>query len=467
VNFTTGDFEDLDAEQVSLSAYTPAGGGRGGLTTYVRRSDAERFNVNQAPDPDVRSHTTNVTVGGTADWRRALSLGSAALALRVGIDVAADRVRARIFAERSGAGGGEPADVHVGDVARTVLTTDVKSPSLDLASYVLADYHAGRVTLSGGGRYDVVRVPFRDELRPDDRTRNDYRSLSPRLGVSVAVAREASLYASAGHSFRAPAILELGCADPAATCPLPFALGEDPPLAPVHATTYEVGGQLARGAVVASASVYRTDVRDEIFFVASEAALFSGYFTNLDRTRREGVELGLQGAAAGDRLTWYGNYAYTRATFQSAAALFSVRSDDAFAGGPLAGGNDVEPGSRLPLVPDHQVKAGAVVQTGAGISFGLDARYIGRQWLRGDEANVTAPLDAYAVASLRAGVTHGRWEVVGIVTNLLDTHDATFGTFNVNRGSGVLERFLTPMLGRSVKLILRCDIGRRDGDAAP
>jgi iron complex outermembrane recepter protein len=464
-NFTAGDFEDLNAEQLSLSGYAPVGRGRGGVTVYVRRSAAERFNVNQAPDPNVRARTNNLTAGGTADWRHSLPLGPGALAVRVGVDGTANRVRARIYAEPTAADDAEPAGGD-GDEP-TGLTTDVKSPSLDLAGYVLADYRVGRVTLSGGGRYDVVRVPFRNQVRPADNTTNDYRSVSPRFGASVAVARGASLYASAGRSFRAPAILELGCADPEATCPLPFALGDDPPLAPVRAATYEVGGQLARGAVVATASAYRTDVRDEIFFVAAEGALLSGYFTNLDRTRREGVELGLQGAAAGGRLAWYGSYASTRAIFRSAAALFSVRSDDEVAGSTLAGENDVEPGSRMPLVPDHQVKAGGLLRVGAGVSLGLDARYTGRQWLRGDEANVTAPLDAYAVVSARAGVARAGWEVGAIVTNVLDARDATFGTFNVNRRSGMLERFLTPLTGRAVKLVVRRAFGDRGADAAP
>ena len=179
-------------------------------------------------------------------------------------------------------------------------------PSVDVAGYALVDYRVGRVTLSGGGRYDFVRVPFRNQIRLADKTMNDYRHLSPRVGASLEVSPEASLYASAGKSFRAPAILELGCADPEAACPLPFALGDDPPLAPVRATTYEVGGRWSpassRSARTATASAYRTEVRDEIFFVASEGALLSGYFTNLQCTRREGVELSLDGTAAEEQL---------------------------------------------------------------------------------------------------------------------------------------------------------------------
>ena len=271
------------------------------------------------------------------------------------------------------------------------------------------------------------------------------------------------MYASAGKSFRAPAILELGCADPEAACPLPFALGDDPPLAPVRATTYEVGARWSltpRGALTATASAYRMEVRDEIFFVAAEGALLSGYFTNLSRTRRQGIEVGLEGTAAGERLAWYGNYALTHATFQSTADLFSARSDDDFAGEPLAGDNEVKPGSRLPLVPNHSVKAGALVQLGTGGTFGVEVRHTGEQWLRGDEANVTEPLAAYIVTNARLGFARGEWEVAGILTNLFDSRRATFGTFNENRRAGALERFLTPLNARSLKLSVRRTLGR-------
>ena len=56
---------------------------------------------------------------------------------------------------------------------------------------------------------------------------------------------------------------------------------------------------------------------------------------------------------------------------------------------------------------------------GPGVSLGIDALYPGRQWLRGDEANVTAPLDA---------------------------HDATFGTLTRTaspaHSSGSSRRFV-------------------------
>ena len=167
----------------------------------------------------------------------------------------------------------------------------MKSPSWDLAGYGIADYNVKRVTFSLGARYDYIRVPFQNQLESDDNTTNTFHHFSPRGGISFDVGGGASVYGSVGGSFRAPAIVELACADPTASCPLPFALGDDPPLKPVRATTYEVGGKLLRGNVLFNASVYRTDVRDEIFFIESPGSLVSGYFTNLDKTRREGVEL--------------------------------------------------------------------------------------------------------------------------------------------------------------------------------
>jgi iron complex outermembrane receptor protein len=205
-------------------------------------------------------------------------------------------------------------------------------------------------------------------------------------------------------------------------------------------------------------SLYRSDVRDEIFFIASDQSRLAGYFTNLPHTRREGGALGAE-LVIGARVQAFANYAYTHATFRDDARLFSVRTEQRFAASPLAGPNQVHAGDELPLVPLHQAKAGGVVRLAEGLELGLDLRYFGRRWLRGDEANETAPLDPYLVASGRIGVRRHKWEVAAIVANVLDTQAATFGTFNENRRTGILERFLTPVTGRALKVVLRREIG--------
>ena len=445
-NFTVGDFEDLNQLQAAVSGYAPLGNSRGAFTAYARRTRAERFNVNQAPDNNVRSFTANGTLGGNLDWRWTTPRPNGSFSLRLGADGASNSVHIQLIEENPA----DPAD--------QTLNTDVRSPSYDLAGYALADLRLDKVTFSAGFRYDYIHIPFQDELDPTADTTNSFSRLSPRGGVSFELSPGASVYGSVGQSFRAPAVLELACADETAACPLPFALGDDPPLDPVVATTVEVGGQMVRGPAILNASVYRTNVRDDISFIQSETAVYEGYFDNVGTTRREGVEVALQ-VIPTDQLSLYANYAYTRATFRTAAEIFSTRADDAFVGAPLSGENNVQPGDWLPLVPDHQVKAGGLLSLPVGLQFGADVRYIGAQWLRGDEANETSRLKGYAVANLRAGLSRANWELSVIVANAFNHQGAVFGTFNENRQTGALERFLTPMNARTLKVVLRRGFG--------
>jgi iron complex outermembrane receptor protein len=445
-NFTVGDFEDLNQLQASVSGYTPLGSSRATFTTYVRRTRAERFNVNQAPDNNVRSFTANRTFGGNLDWRWTTPRPNGSFSLRLGADAASNRVHIQLIEESPT----DPSDV--------TLNTDVRSPSYDVAGYALADLRIDDVTFSGGFRYDYIHIPFEDVLDPTADTTNSFSRLSPRGGVSLDLGQGASVYGSVGQSFRAPAVLELACADETAACPLPFALGDDPPLDPVVATTFEVGGQVVRGPAIINASVYRTNVRDDISFIQSEAAVFEGYFENIGTTRRQGVELGLQ-VIPSEQLSMYANYAYTRATFRTAAEIFSIRADDDFVGVPLAGENNVQPGDRLPLVPDHQIKLGGLLTLPVGLQFGADLRYTGEQWLRGDEANETSRLSEYVTTNLRVGFSRANWELSAVVTNAFNSKSAIFGTFNENRQTGALERFLTPMNARSFKVVVRRSFG--------
>ncbi|HEY3012989.1 MAG TPA: TonB-dependent receptor [Gemmatimonadales bacterium] len=445
-NFTVGDFEDLNQLQASVSGYATLGQSRATFTAYVRRSHAERFNVNQAPDNNVRSFTNNRTLGGNLDWRWTTPRPNGSLSLRLGMDGGANRVHIELSEESPTV------------PSTSTLTTDVRSPSYDVAGYALADLRLDKVTFSGGFRYDYIHIPFQDQLDPAADTTNTFNRLSPRGGLSFDLAPGASAYVSVGQSFRAPAILELACADETAACPLPFALGDDPPLDPVVGTTFELGGQLVRGPAIMNASVYRTNVRDDISFIQSRNAVFEGFFANIGTTRRQGVELSLQ-LVPSERLSLYANYAYTSASYRDAAEIFSIRADSGFAGSPLAGPNAVSAGDRLPLVPEHQVKFGGLLALPSGLQFGLDGRYLGQQWLRGDEANETTPLGGYFVGNLRVGFSRAKWEISAVVSNLFDSHRPIFGTFNENRRTGELERFLTPLNARSFKLVVRRGFG--------
>ena len=438
-NLSAGDFEDLEQLHLAATGYAPLVRGTGSLSVWLRRHRAQRFNVNQQDDPDVRSFSRSRTIGGAAEWRARREAGPATLGVRAGVGGSANSVGVRIFAERLSPG----------------LTTDVDSPIGKLDAYGTADVVTGRLTLSAGARYDVVRVPFANRLRPERDTVSTFARLSPRAGLGVDLGGGAMAFASVGRSFRAPAVIELACADPTEPCPLPFALGDDPPLAPVVATTREIGGRWARGPVVLSAAAYRTDVRDDIFLFPYEdesepaGSTIDGYFANVPRTRRAGIEAGLEAVLRGAHEV-YATYAYTSATFQtSGLEIFSIRE--------AAGGeNEIGVGDRFPLVPDHALSLGGTLGLRGGLSVGADARYVGERRLRGDEANEEPPLAAYVTTQLRVRYHAGEWDLRATVTNLLDREYATFGTFNINQGAaGVVERFLTPGERRGVRFSVR------------
>jgi outer membrane cobalamin receptor len=437
-NLSSGDFEDINQLQVALSGYRPVAAGQGSAVVFFRQSDAERFNVNQADDPDVRSFSDNRTIGASADWRTVRDVGPGTLGLRFGAGGSANRARVQIHAERL-----DPR-----------LTTDVESPITKLDAYTLADLVVGRVTLSGGLRYDHARIPFRNLLDPTRDTTSTFGRLSPRGGASVAIGSAGSVYASAGRSFRAPALIELACADPDEPCPLPFALGDDPPLDPVVATTLEAGGRWRVATVELSLSAYRTNVRDDIYLFPyqdeaepSESTI-DGYFANIAGTRRTGIELSSRATVG--VVTAFANYAATRATFQAdGIEIFSIREE-------AGQENEVEKGDRLPLVPAHAASLGASLELPRGVTLGVEGRYTGERFLRGDEANDEEPLDGYWLADARVGLRFAMWDVQAVVRNVFAARHATFGTFNINQGAGdVLERFLTPGARRTLQLVIR------------
>ena len=433
-NFTPGDFDHLQLLQGTASGYGQLGGGRISLTLYHRRMDGDRFNVNQAPDPSIRNQNVSRTVGGNLEWRRRLQFGTLPAAVRAGLDGAVRRVQVRLRAQDPGSG-------------RDSLTTWVESPGWDLAAYAVGDLDFGRAAASVGLRYDVIRIPFHNRLDPSGDTTSTFRRLSARGGIAYDLGGGSSLYASLGRSFRAPALLELSCADPAAPCPLPFALGDDPPLRPVVATTVEAGVHWASAGRALDASVYRTAVRDDIFFMAPSAT--QGYFANLVSTRRAGVEIGAEGDV-GKRVTVRASYAYTRATFAAPALIASARS----------GVDTTRPGDRFPLTPDQRLALSGTWRASRAVQLDTHVSYTGRQHLRGDESNETAPLADYTTVDCRLGWRWHGWEVAGMITNLFDRRFATFGAWGVNRSAGGrVERFRTPGEPRAFRLILKRQFG--------
>ncbi|HYK81755.1 MAG TPA: TonB-dependent receptor [Gemmatimonadales bacterium] len=439
-NFTPGDYFAPQAHLVILNAQRLLGRAQLAVNAFGRTLNSEQFNVNLI-GPAVRERNRTRIGGAAVQLSGKLRVDGRELRWLAGADADYQGTAVRIFA----APGGGRADS---------LTESVRSHQVDGGAFVGGNLElVSRLTATVAARYDWVRVPFEDLVDPTKSGVNVFRRVNPRAGLSWRAGPH-EVFTSVSGGFRPPAVVEIGCSSPQVACPLPVALGPDPALNPVVATTYELGWRYdaPHARFNASANLYRTAVRDEIFFVAS--TITSGYFQNVSATRRSGLELALGWQSpAGLRL--YANYGYTSATFQTTARLATARA---------SAGETVIPGDVLPMVPNHRVNAGlsAPVFTrpgGLALRVGLDARYVGRQWLRGDEANVTRRLADYAVTDGSITLTWHDVELRTAVRNVLDQQYFTFGTFaqNPTAPGAPIQRWLTPGLPRSVQVSLSAD----------
>ena len=422
-NFTGGDYFAPLSHLVTLNAQRKVGAAQLAFNLFGRTLVTDQFNRNAEP-PSSRQRNDERIGGGAVQLT-----GSARLARRP----------LRWF----GGADGDYSHTVVGLYAVPTsgldsLTDSVRANQVDLGAFVGASWElAPAVAATLVARYDYIRLPYEDLLDPDQNGVNTFRRLSPRIGLSWTGLADQEIYASVSRGFRTPALVEIACSDSTAACPLPFALGADPALRPVVATTYELGWHTRRpaGGLSAGADVYRTNVRDDIFFVAPTST--AGYFQNIGATRRAGLEASLRWVSpAGVQL--YVNYGYTSATFETTAALNTGREP---------GNETVVPGDRMPLIPNHRVNAGVAVPAFKNrLCFRADARYIGQQVLRGDEENVETRLPDYGLADISLEVSLGRYELRVMVPNVLDRKYTTFGTFaeNPTEPGSPVQRFLTP-----------------------
>ncbi|MGN2391368.1 TonB-dependent receptor [Pelomicrobium sp. G1] len=310
----------------------------------------------------------------------------------------------------------------------------------------------GKLALTLSGRYNRATVRLRDDtgLAPELEGRHTFNRFNPALGLTFNPRQGLTLYGSYHEGFRVPTPVELTCADENDPCALPVGFVADPPLEPVVAKTWEVGARgRFGGSLKWSATAYRTELKDDILFVSTGVGL--GFFTNVDKTRRQGIELGLAGQAG--PFEWFANYGFVDATFRSAASLFNPVANPLDPAQPAT--IDVSEGNRLPGIPRHTLKLGGVYRVSERFTVGAQALYASSQFLRGDENNQRGELSGYTVVNLNLDYRLSRhWVFFAKVDNLFDARYETLGAFNRNAFDpatgqpldqlGPVERFVAP-----------------------
>ena len=385
------------------------------------------------PAGNVQTVTDTAGAGGTLQLTMLTGIGAHKNSLSVGASYDSGRTRFRQSGQNA-----------VFDASRDTIGTGSFAPMTGVRSI---NQYAGSyftdtfgitdsLPLTIAGRYNVARIRLNDELGtvPGIDGTSTFQRFNPALGLNYNPTKAINSYISYNEGMRAPTPVELTCADPSAPCPLPNAFVSDPPLRAVVAKTFELG---ARGSPVGgtawSAALYRTNLYDDIQFVSGSPSGTTGFFTNIPRTRRQGVELNLKQQLGS--LTMQAAYGYVDATYRSEFTLPSPNNSSANAAGNI----QVAPGNRIPNIPRSTFKLRADWRATGRMSIGGALVYAGGRYPLGNENNQDSNgrLPGYVVVNL-----DGRYQIsedlqlFAKINNVFDRKYETAGVLGQNFFTG-------------------------------
>jgi len=286
------------------------------------------------------------------------------------------------------------------------------------------------LSITASGRFNYAEVDLSDQIGRALSGNNHYGRFNPAVGFTDKLTDGLTFYAGYAENNRVPTPGEIECSDPAAPCLLPSSLSSDPPtLKQVVSHSYEAGLRGSWNALSWTAGLFRTDIDDDIYGVAT--SISTGYFQNIGGTRRQGAELGLRYRA--DGLSLFADYSYVDASFLSDLLVHSPSN-------PLQDANGNIPatkGDRLPGIPRHRLKAGADAEVREGWIVGGTVAWVSDRYYRGDEANLLAPLAGYALVNLHSSYDVTQWMTLTLrIDNVFNARYANFGVLGDPSGIG-------------------------------
>ncbi len=350
----------------------------------------------------------------------------------------------------------------------------VRGKSAAFGIYAADTYsYSERTYITGAARFNQANVSniitnYTDSLgnsiSPTDRPRESftYKSFNPSLGVSHKLAPEITMFGNVGQSNRVPTIIELGCADPQNPCSLPTGLQADPYLKQVIARTFEFGTRWRLEESEITATIYRSENRDDILFQPSGIVQGRGYFTNFARTRRQGIDLTVRTAYG--PVAVMASYSYLDATYRTAGELFAGDEDTI----------SVKPGMRIAGLPQHTIRVGADWRAMPQLTLGGNLLATSSIVTQGNEdggisevGEGDAPVKGYYLINL-----HANYEVrkgldyFARIHNVLDRRYETYGMiaasgfdqYGASLGGSVennISRFVAPGAPRSFMVGMR------------
>ncbi|WP_027546490.1 TonB-dependent receptor [Bradyrhizobium sp. WSM2254] len=282
--------------------------------------------------------------------------------------------------------------------------------------------------VTGGGRFNVARITLEDQLGTALNGDHTFTRFNPVIGGTYKITPELTAYAGYSEANRVPTPLELGCADPVRPCLIAAFLVSDPPLKQVVSKTVEAGlrgsKELNIGTLGWKIGGFRATNYDDIVAVPAVGRTGFGYFSNVGRTRRQGLEAEVN--IKSPTLQFQASYAFVDARFLDALEL---GSESPFRD-PVTETIHVSPGNQIPAIPRHRVKLGVDYAVTDVWKVGGNALFVSSQYLVGDESNQYTKLPSYTVFNLHTSyqVTKNV-QLYGKVDNIFDKRYATYGQF--------------------------------------
>jgi len=300
------------------------------------------------------------------------------------------------------------------------------------ASYSMAFEYG--LTLNIAGRYNNSHIIMNDLIDEGEGSldgNHKFNRFNPAFGLDYRINDKFSAKLSYSESSRVPSPAELSCADEDDPCKLPNGFVADPPLEQVVAKTVEASLLYNTDSVSAIATVFTTKTVDDIIFQQAGSTSSEGYFVNIDKVQRQGVELAY--TVAFNDITIGTSYNYLKATFESPFVSFSPVN-------PLGANRQVTPGDVIPGQPQHQVKLHADWQITQDMSIGTEFLYASDSYYRGDEANENKKIPSYSLVNAYfAYQINDNLRLTAKVDNVFDHEYETFGTYG--EADEVLEDF--------------------------
>jgi outer membrane receptor protein involved in Fe transport len=262
----------------------------------------------------------------------------------------------------------------------------------------------------------------------------------------------------------------------------------DPPLEKVVSKTFEAGvrGSLNQD-IKWTTAIYRTENHNDIQFIAAANPTL-GYFSNVGKTRRQGLDLGLAGNAG--KFSWNAGYSYLKATYQTPFELTAEGNSEANEDGEI----DINKGDRLPNLPSHAFKLRMQYAMMPNWTVGSNVNAFSSVYMRGNENNdhdgvnqndegeavlASGKVKGYAVVNMdtRYKFNDSGWQVFAKASNIFNKKYATGGMlgenwFEVNggvasfSGNGEGDRMLMVGAPRAAWIGMRYDFGKPKGAAA-